>query len=341
MSILHYNQAQSSIEKVPCTVIETMDYKEFRKSQKETINFKRTHSESQLLKKNAKGELLKTIDLNQGNTCNRHTLFYTGTQTNDGGYVIVGIRKMDQISSGENQLVFQKRDSILDLILERTIEQNEISSIYRILEDETGYTLLVKTSEKEDVVSRLKSNSQIVKLDFQGDLKWQENVGLLNYLIPIKKEEEVPFVKLNNTYFFPIDYKEQQIGNEFILFTQNAELRISELPIEEIDDVFSKDGKLYLKSKNFLNHIDFKVVDASLSPSATIEIYPNPTEDKFFIYGKVGTKLKIFSLNGLHLKDIVIKEKSTEISLKEFEDGIYILKGDSSPVLKKIVKISK
>jgi hypothetical protein len=59
-----------------------------------------------------------------------------------------------------------------------------------------------------------------------------------------------------------------------------------------------------------------------------VEIFPNPTNDKFFVFGASEvSEIQIADLNGKQLKKIVNQENSTiEISTDGLSQGIYILK---------------
>jgi hypothetical protein len=89
--------------------------------------------------------------------------------------------------------------------------------------------------------------------------------------------------------------------------------------VEPIDVLETK----YNQWKN--SHISYcdSVSSSEISQKKFVEIYPNPTND-FITIGNVekSNKIELFSLNGKFLETV----KSNAVSLRNYPQGIYILK---------------
>ncbi len=84
--------------------------------------------------------------------------------------------------------------------------------------------------------------------------------------------------------------------------------------------VTSADGKVEV-----MYTLDF-LTSTELSEKAKLLVYPNPTNDVVSVAGaSTGSRIRIFSSNGLLVHDVVVQRNVETVSLKEHASGIYLV----------------
>lgn len=79
--------------------------------------------------------------------------------------------------------------------------------------------------------------------------------------------------------------------------------------------------------------------DTDLETASSIDIYPNPATDKFFVNVNSNTQIEVFSIIGKKVIHTQVANPNTPISIQSLKSGVYIIKitQDGTSTTKKLV----
>ncbi len=161
------------------------------------------------------------------------------------------------------------------------------------------------------------ANSQVTTVNF-ADSKPEIAVNVADYLAPLTIKTPVTVI---------VDMA--GMSEQWIVMQNNT----------SITDFTQKNGKLYINVYPHLGPLEiFKISLLSAYESNVLHrnIYPNPTTSVLNIEGDVKL-VRILDLQGVEIK----RDCKNTIDVSDLQDGVYLLKIDSSPLFQKFVKCAQ
>lgn len=92
----------------------------------------------------------------------------------------------------------------------------------------------------------------------------------------------------------------------------------------------------YYKDDLLINPTDIAGIKTGWNENESWEVYPNPTDDSFFVKGIAGQTLKLLDIRGMCIQEIYMSNEITEVSICNIPSGIYFISSKTSS--KKIMK---
>jgi len=145
----------------------------------------------------------------------------------------------------------------------------------------------------------------------------------------------------NNGYIYGTTVNDGLYGNGCIFSVNKATLEVKKvIDLQKVDGAIPAYAGLLMMFDTVYNHL------GEVKPGEEIEIVPNPATDKIIVINhdikNQPDKIEIYSLDGKFIMKLnSLEGNRTEIDLRTFKNGIYILKTwlNSKVVSRKFVKL--
>ena len=282
---------------------------------KETILYRRSGSKK--LKEEQGGQQV----------CRINNLVLEGLVNSEEEVLLITLDKQDKV-----KVKLEKYDNDLNQIVNKDLSELGIKMVYHFYELFNGNIFI--TAKVVDGICSDDNYSAMV-LDNNGKLLHStciENMSLIRKLKP----KPFPIIEFNNQIIIPKNFDGNHMGEKLFSFSmdlwQKSEI---EIPVQETESLITLNNKLGLVTKSKL----YELSEIAQVENDLFKIYPSPTNKELNIISIEIDELHIYSVSGVRIVTVRIKDGKGVVDISGLEDGLYFIGNGRDSKMQRFVKI--
>lgn len=242
--------------------------------------------------------------------------------------LLITLDKQDEV-----KVKLEKFDNDLNQIVSNDLSELGIKMVYHFYELSNGNIFI--TAKVDELICTDQKYSAMV-LDKNGNLLHStciENMSLIRKLKP----KPFPIIEIKDQIIIPEKFNGQYMGEKLLSFSidlwQKTEI---EIPVQETENLIASNDKLGVEAKSKIYELG-KITQVEKD---LFKIYPSPTNRELNIISAEVDELHIYTVSGVRLKTIIIKDGKGVADISDFEDGLYFIGNEGEGKMQRFVKMS-